>query len=115
MRADVATQPRAAARAPLPIMLSGVEKTYDNGVHAIAPLNVTLTAGETVSIVGPSGCGKSTLLRLVAGLDRPSRGEIRVGPRPVDGPVPDIGIVFQRDLLLEWRTVLDNVLLPAEI
>ena len=100
-----------------PIRLEAVEKTYGgaNGVHAIAPLSVELAAGEAVSVVGPSGCGKSTLLRLIAGLDAPSRGTIRIGDKPVTGPVPDIGIVFQRDLLLEWRSVLANVLLPAEI
>ena len=99
------------------ICLEGVEKTYGGpgGVHAIAPISAELRAGEAVSIVGPSGCGKSTLLRLIAGLDTPSRGTIRIGDRRVDGPVPDIGIVFQRDLLLEWRRVLGNVLLPAEI
>src|SRR5258708_22262742 len=99
------------------IFLDGVEKTYGGpgGVHAIAPISAELRAGEAVSIVGPSGCGKSTLMRLIAGLDAPTRGRIRIGDRPVDGPVPDIGIVFQRDLLLEWRKVLGNVLLPAEI
>jgi NitT/TauT family transport system ATP-binding protein len=99
------------------IRLESVEKTYGgaNGVRAIAPLSVELKAGEAVSIVGPSGCGKSTLLRLIAGLDAPTRGTIRIGDKPATGPVPDIGIVFQRDLLLEWRSVLANVLLPAEI
>jgi len=99
------------------IVLEGVEKTYGGpgGVHAIAPISAELLAGEAVSIVGPSGCGKSTLLRLIAGLDLPTRGTIRIGAKPVTGPVPDIGIVFQRDLLLEWRKVLGNVLLPAEI
>jgi NitT/TauT family transport system ATP-binding protein len=105
------------AQAGESIRLEAVEKTYGGagGVHAIAPLSVELRAGEAVSIVGPSGCGKSTLLRLIAGLDAPSRGTIRIGNKPVTGPVPDIGIVFQRDLLLEWRSVLANVLLPAEI
>ena len=100
------------------IILDSVEKVYggvNGGVHAIAPLSVELRAGEAVSIVGPSGCGKSTLLRLIAGLDRPTRGTIHIGDTPVVGPVPDIGIVFQRDLLLEWRDVLGNVMLPAEI
>ncbi len=99
------------------ILLENVEKTYggSGGVQAIAPLSVELRPGEAVSIVGPSGCGKSTLLRLIAGLDLPTRGTIRIGRKPVTGPVPDIGIVFQRDLLLEWRSVLGNVLLPAEI
>jgi NitT/TauT family transport system ATP-binding protein len=105
------------AAAGEPICLEGVEKTYGvgGGVRAIAPLNVELRAGEAVSVVGPSGCGKSTLMRLIAGLDAPTRGAIRIGTMPVTGPVPDVGIVFQRDLLLEWRSVLGNVMLPAEI
>ncbi len=78
-------------------------------------LSVEMRVGEAVSIVGPSGCGKSTLMRLIAGLDAPTRGTISIGSTPVDGPVPDIGIVFQRDLLLEWRSVMGNVMLPAEI
>ncbi len=99
------------------IRLERVEKTYGGagGVRAIAPLTAELRAGEAVSVVGPSGCGKSTLMRLIAGLDRPTAGSISVGGTPVVGPVPDIGIVFQRDLLLEWRSVMANVLLPAEI
>jgi NitT/TauT family transport system ATP-binding protein len=105
------------AAAGEPICLEGVEKIYGvgGGVQAIAPLSVELRAGQTVSVVGPSGCGKSTLLRLIAGLDAPTRGAIRIGTMPVTGPVPDVGIVFQRDLLLEWRSVLGNVMLPAEI
>jgi NitT/TauT family transport system ATP-binding protein len=99
------------------IFLDEVEKTYGGpgGVQAIASLSVELRAGEAVSIVGPSGCGKSTLMHLIAGLAAPTHGEIRIGDKPVTGPMPDIGMVFQRDLLLEWRNVLDNVLLPAEI
>jgi len=100
------------------ISLKNIEKVYPGpagDLHAIAPLSVELAAGQAVSIVGPSGCGKSTLMRLIAGLDPPTRGEIRIGQELVTRPVSDIGIVFQRDLLLEWRNVLGNVLLPAEI
>ncbi|MFO1163462.1 MAG: ABC transporter ATP-binding protein [Reyranellaceae bacterium] len=96
------------------IFLRNVEKVYGI-VQALAPLSAELRAGEAVSIVGPSGCGKSTLMRLIAGLEPPTRGEIRVGGAPVSGPLTNVGIVFQRDLLLEWRNVLGNVLLPAEI
>ena len=108
---------RSMAAVGEPICLEGVEKTYGfgEGVQAIAPLSVELRGGEAVSVVGPSGCGKSTLMRLIAGLDAPTRGAIRIGTMPVTGPVPDVGIVFQRDLLLEWRSVLGNVMLPAEI
>jgi NitT/TauT family transport system ATP-binding protein len=99
------------------IRLEGVEKTYGgaSGVRAIATLTAELRGGEAVSVVGPSGCGKSTLMRLIAGLDMPTQGRISIGGAPVTGPVPDIGIVFQRDLLLEWRSVMGNVMLPAEV
>jgi NitT/TauT family transport system ATP-binding protein len=96
------------------ILLRNVEKSYGS-IQALAPLSAELRSGQSVSIVGPSGCGKSTLMRLVAGLEPPSRGDIRLGSAPVNGPIGDVGIVFQRDLLLEWRHVLGNVLLPAEI
>jgi NitT/TauT family transport system ATP-binding protein len=107
---------RAAASAPS-IFLHKVEKTYGGPtkVRAVAPITAELPVGEAVSIVGPSGCGKSTLMRLIAGLEAPTAGTIRIGEQPVTGPVADIGIVFQRDLLLEWRRVLGNVMLPAEI
>jgi NitT/TauT family transport system ATP-binding protein len=97
-----------------PIVLDGVEKLYGR-MQAVAPIDLELAAGEAVSIVGPSGCGKSTLMRLIAGLDDVTGGQIRIGSRPVTGPIADMGIVFQRDLLLDWRSVLDNVLLSAEI
>ena len=100
------------------VVLDAVEKTFygaQGDVHALGPLTLTLRGGETLAIVGPSGCGKSTLLRLIAGLDEVSAGTIDVEGRPVTGPLTGIGIVFQRDLLLDWRSVIDNVLLPAEL
>jgi NitT/TauT family transport system ATP-binding protein len=68
-----------------------------------------------VSVIGPSGCGKSTLLMLLSGLDRATSGIIRVGGKIIDSPTSDLGIVFQQDVLLEWRTALENVLLQADI
>jgi NitT/TauT family transport system ATP-binding protein len=70
---------------------------------------------EFVTVVGRSGCGKSTLLRLIAGLIPLSSGAISIAGRPVAGPRRDVAMVFQRPALLPWRSVLDNVLLPAEI
>jgi NitT/TauT family transport system ATP-binding protein len=70
---------------------------------------------EFFSILGPSGCGKSTLLLLIAGLLEPSAGELVVGGGPLDGTYPDAALVFQQDILLEWRTILDNVMLPVEL
>jgi NitT/TauT family transport system ATP-binding protein len=65
--------------------------------------------------VGPSGCGKSTLLMIVAGLVPPSAGDVAVGAAPVTRPLTDVGIVFQRDLLFDWRTVLGNIMLQADV
>src|SRR5690606_7974294 len=65
-------------------------------------------------IVGPSGCGKSTLLKCVAGLEPVSAGTMAVNGQPVQGPPDQLGVVFQRDVLLDWRTILDNVLISAE-
>ena len=84
-------------------------------VQALVDINGAIAAGSFVTIVGPSGCGKSTLLRILAGLIRPSAGRVEIGGEAVTGPRKDIGMVFQSSILLPWRTVLDNVMLPAEI
>jgi NitT/TauT family transport system ATP-binding protein len=101
------------------IELNGVEKTYrtldDAAVVALSPTTLTVKEGEFLGIVGPSGCGKTTLLNMVAGLILPSAGEIRFRGKPSSGPSPEVGMVFQRPVLLPWRRVLDNVLLPVEV
>ncbi|WP_439611166.1 ABC transporter ATP-binding protein [Reyranella sp.] len=84
-------------------------------VEALAGISASIGAGEFVSLVGPSGCGKSTLLRIVAGLRPATRGTITVAGRTVTQPIPDIGMVFQAPILLKWRSILENVLLPAEL
>jgi len=84
-------------------------------VRALEDVNLELRDGEFVSVVGPSGCGKSTLLRLVAGLARPSSGEILMGGRPIQSPPEEVGIVFQRPVLLPWRSVYSNITLQIEI
>ncbi len=81
---------------------------FANGTEALRDLSLALAPRELVAIVGPSGCGKSTLLRLLAGLLRPTRGEV-VPPRDA------VGIVFQQPRLLAWRTVVSNVALPLEL
>jgi NitT/TauT family transport system ATP-binding protein len=107
------------SRAGVPIEIAGVTKRYASAsggeVHALADIDLSIGAGEFVSIVGPSGCGKSTLLMLISGLIPPSTGTIAVGGTPVKRAVGNVAIVFQRDVLLDWRTVLANVLLPVEI
>lgn len=84
-------------------------------VSALSEVSLDVAPGEFVAIVGPSGCGKSTLLKLVAGLLTASSGEVRLGGERVTGPRHDIGYVFQRAALLEWRSALRNILLQAEI
>jgi NitT/TauT family transport system ATP-binding protein len=116
--AAVSNSPRRAA-APVFIQVGGVFKSYTarDGAPVVAVEDVSLdiAAGEFVSIVGPSGCGKSTLLSIVAGLVSATRGEVRIEGRPVRAPYTSVGIAFQSDLLLDWRTVLGNVLFQFEM
>jgi NitT/TauT family transport system ATP-binding protein len=97
------------------IHLAGVRKLYKNH-PAILDASFDVMPGELVSLVGPSGCGKSTLLKILAGLHPHDGGEVRIGSptHPFD-PSRDVGMVFQAPLLLKWRRILENVLLPAEI
>jgi NitT/TauT family transport system ATP-binding protein len=100
------------------IVLDRVGMTYraESGVvEALRDISVTVDRGELVALVGPSGCGKSTLLRIIAGLRPATTGRVAVAGRPVVRPVPAVGMVFQAPVLLRWRTVLDNVLLAAEL
>ncbi len=84
-------------------------------VEAVAGIDLAVGEHEFVAVIGRSGCGKSTLLRLVAGLLTPTSGRITVAGDPVTRPRRDVSVVFQRPALLPWRSVLANVLLPAEI
>jgi NitT/TauT family transport system ATP-binding protein len=100
------------------IVLAGVGMTYvtpSGHVEALRDISFTVRPGELLALVGPSGCGKSTLLRLVAGLRHASAGQVSVGGHPVTAPIPSVGMVFQAPVLLKWRSILDNVLLPAEL
>ncbi len=93
-----------------------VSKLYPGarGVQALSGVSADIPAGQFVSILGPSGCGKSTFLRCVAGLESITGGELTVDGTTVDGPPDGIGMVFQRDALLEWRSIRKNILLPIE-
>ena len=83
--------------------------------HALDGLDVSVASGELIAVVGPSGCGKSTLLRIAAGLLRPTSGRVCIGGKEVTGPQTDLGIVFQNPVLLDWRNVLENVLIQIEL
>ena len=78
-------------------------------------LDMAVPEGEFCAVVGPSGCGKSTLTRLVAGLMKPDSGEVWLHGELVRSPRKTVGMAFQNPVLLEWRTILDNVILPLEI
>jgi NitT/TauT family transport system ATP-binding protein len=96
------------------LTIRNLSKTYFDlyaGTHNVAVHDVSLevAAGDFFAIVGPSGCGKSTILNLIAGFIPSTGGEILVGGRPVKGPGPDRGVVFQSFALFPWRTVLENV------
>ncbi len=84
-------------------------------VLAVTGIDLRVEHGHVAVLIGPSGCGKSTLLRLAAGLEEPTSGQVLIGDSPVTGPRPDVGLVFQRPVLLPWRTARANVALPAAI
>jgi NitT/TauT family transport system ATP-binding protein len=86
-----------------------------NRVVALEEVSFEVAQGAFVTIVGPSGCGKSTLLHIMAGVLDRSSGEILLQGQPIAGPRRDVGVVFQEPLLLPWRTVIDNILLPIEV
>jgi len=100
------------------IELNNVGKVYDTQdgvVEACADVSLEIRESEFVAVVGPSGCGKTTLMKMVAGLVPRSSGSITVGGRRVDRPQTDVGIVFQESILLDWRNVLENVMLQVDI
>jgi len=95
--------------------VSLVYDTPSGRVPAVDTVSFDIATSEFVCIVGPSGCGKSTLLKLIAGLLTTTRGSVAVDGRTVVGPLKNVGMAFQNPVLLPWRTVLDNLLLPLEI
>lgn len=108
---------RPGAATPI-VTASGVSKTYaldDGNVVALDHVDVSIRKGEFVSFVGRSGCGKSTLLNIIAGLLAPTSGEVAVDGQTVVEPPEAVGFMFQAPVLLPWRTIEANVLLPAEI
>lgn len=100
------------------IELRALHKTFDRGsepVEAVRDINLTVAPGSIVSLIGPSGCGKSTLLHMIAGLYEPSSGNVIYNGQPVESVNTAVGYMTQKDTLLPWRTVRDNVALPFQL
>ncbi len=110
--------PQAAKPGPSPLIevhsLSKIYATSSGATVALRELDFDISAGEFVSVVGQSGCGKSTLLKILSGLLSFSSGTVTLNGTALQGPSKEAAVVFQSPVLLPWRTVLDNVLLPIE-
>jgi ABC-type nitrate/sulfonate/bicarbonate transport system ATPase subunit len=90
-------------------------KTPSGVFNALAPVSLDISQGRFVSLIGPSGCGKSTIFNIVAGLLEPTSGRVLIDGADSTGMIGRVGYMLQKDLLLPWRTVLDNVILGMEI
>lgn len=97
------------------LRVEDVDHVFPDGVHALADISLTIPAGSFTLLVGPSGVGKSTLLRILGGLLQPTGGRALLKGRPPHQTPEPIGIVFQQDNLMPWRTAYENVRLPLEI
>ena len=109
--------PTGGAAAPK-VELRDVDMRYfglEGETEALKGISFSVAAGEFVAIIGQSGCGKSTLLSLISGILAPTEGQVLVDGRPVSGPSRKVGYMLQQDYLFEWRTILDNAVLGAEI
>ena len=113
-RADRAADGAGGAADAL-VEVRGIAKTYPGGVEALRDVTLSFPRGKLSTLLGPSGCGKTTLLKIIAGLVRPSSGEVRVDGRLVDRPGPERAFVFQDFALLPWATVLRNVAFGLEL
>jgi NitT/TauT family transport system ATP-binding protein len=118
MKQVLAAAPLASTASTSPLIVArGLSKTYaagDSNTVALKEIDFTIYDGEFVSVVGQSGCGKSTLLKILAGLLPFTAGTVELNGVPLRGPSKEASVVFQSPVLLPWRTVLENVLLPIE-
>ncbi|WP_316977669.1 ABC transporter ATP-binding protein [Shumkonia mesophila] len=97
------------------VEVDGVAMRYEGGVQALKGVDLKIPSGELTSFLGPSGCGKTTLLKIIAGLLKPTEGEVRIRGRKVTGPGPDRAFVFQDFALMPWATVQRNVEFGLEL
>ncbi|QIM49689.1 ABC transporter ATP-binding protein [Pusillimonas sp. DMV24BSW_D] len=94
---------------------SFIDRQTSKPITAVTDVSLSIKKGEVVSLIGPSGCGKSTLLNMGSGLYQPTEGEVYVGGKLVTKPVREVAFMLQKDLLMQWRTIEDNVALGLEI
>jgi NitT/TauT family transport system ATP-binding protein len=120
--ASATARPRLASiEAPRDVLvqIAGVDKIYatkdGKTIHALKDVNLGVGMGEFISVVGPSGCGKTTLLKILAGILIRTSGDVMMQGRSLSGPSRELGVVFQAPVLLPWRTVLQNVMVPVEV
>ena len=92
-----------------------IYRTRKDTIEAVSGASFNVEQGEFVSILGPSGCGKSTLLMMCAGLEGLTSGHSNIAGTKVEGPRQSVGIMFQDNTLLPWKTVLENILFPVRI
>lgn len=117
-RIDAWQRPQDKNTDPI-ISINGVVKRFttqsEQSVLALDNVTLDIEKDQFVTLVGPSGCGKSTLLKIISGVLRPTEGELLFNGSPLVRPSREIGMVFQRPVLLPWRSVLDNILFPIEM
>jgi NitT/TauT family transport system ATP-binding protein len=118
-RNETGFEPQETPRENVLASIKQLRKQYasldGDDIVALSDVSVDIKEREFLTVVGPSGCGKSTLLHIMAGVLERTSGQVLLRGQPIDGPRREIGTVFQEPLLLPWRTVLDNVLLPIEV
>ena len=109
----------AATDAQCLVRIAGLQKIYKtrdgNDIHALKDIDLDIRDAEFISIVGPSGCGKTTLLKILAGILSRTSGDVTMAGRRLSGPSRELGVVFQAPVLLPWRTVLQNVMVPIQV
>ena len=121
-------QPTSSHPTRLAVDIDSASKIYTDGTQALLPVDLQIKKGEFVSLLGPSGCGKSTLLKMIAGLTKPSSGNIRIEQRDSEkseklhvnsgvssSTLPRLSFVFQSPTLMPWANVRANVRLPLDL